>query len=888
MNPYGPTADPNGSGDPSQFNNGYSMYGKPGFWRSTNQAFNPFASDPYWGNPIQRNAAYGQSIGTRPFDAAAWVTQRIAAPAVAFGLGWGPASAVGSKFFTGAATGMGMGAGAGVVGTIGGWATGYGAGMALSEGANQLLVQPFARTRSLGEGIYSSFQYNVMPGMGGGVTGRGMSNYQAFSMGSAIDSLGVRDHTFSSGQYGGMAMMGMNAGLFDNVTGQNQIMSRVKSLAAQVKMITAISNDPSIQSAIQELAKLQMGGASLGGGVNSQAALAYGGMGMFASAGGVAIQRLMSGVGMMGQSMFGSAGMTPYLGMMAAGSAYSGFAMGKRMGLLSPDLEARLGGLDGATQGYLGAQISGGRDPYNMIRLHNQFFGGGARSGMVNNAAAFGASAARDPLGVSGDLTLYGGAMLSAQSTMEGGAFLENNAIEKLRSSGIRPMGRNQKYSPSQIAAVLKSQGMSDAEIQAYVAGRAMATDPGNIANQKRAFGAQAEEQFRATVSQNNAYGGFIGNTVGDLKEWGHNAADTLMGPARAAARGSGSVADAVTKGIDLLTYGSSISENQTYGLSGRSNPFNFFGSEVGQALVDAANSGGPEGELARKILDNPGAASKADIRKFLGSSDKYSDLKRRLKKKSWGADYGDIYSALMDSKGKSFVTKTTNNSNTDYDSLKLQGLSQEFLRDAQTNDVDLSESDEFDNLINNPHYAALQKSMARVSKNDRTKFVLNQAAAALKSGMYNVADAVNGLNINDVIKNPGNYTSDAGLIQQMKSAKTDAEKKAVAVRIASVMAGGRKTGRNVTLRDADAYSAIAGGLSAQDRAGADLDKQGKTDVDYGMFLETSTRLSNAAALSVTASNTMNQAAGLIYQAAKMMNPSGAYSSTTNNSTPGR
>ena len=102
--------------------NPYAAYQKPTFMGGISQLFNPFYTDPYWGNPVDSSSQAFNAVGTRPMDAAATIGQRFIAPAVAYGVTQAVFRGVGSNIGRGLAGGLasGLGAGAGTAGMVGG------------------------------------------------------------------------------------------------------------------------------------------------------------------------------------------------------------------------------------------------------------------------------------------------------------------------------------------------------------------------------------------------------------------------------------------------------------------------------------------------------------------------------------------------------------------------------------------------------------------------------------------------------------------------------------------------------------------------------------------------------------------------------------------------
>lgn len=642
--------------------NPYAAYQKPTFMGGISQLYNPFYTSPYWGNPVDNNRNAFSSVSSKPMDTAAYISQGFIAPAIAYGVTQamfrGAGRALGRGFGTSLATGLGLGGIAGGVGAIAGFAGSFAIPYAIGSGVMHAvekgIFQPYIRSRQMSDHISDSFAGVTFSDGGNVISGRGLSGRESSRLAGSIDRRGMNDMTFSANQYGGIASMGMRAGLFDDVNGTSDILKRVGSIATQIKSIIAISKDPNIQSAIEELAKLRLGGASISGGIASQAMSAYSAIGMHASAAGTSVQRIMSTVGNQGQYMFQMNGITPYLGQISAASAYSGFASAQRLGLMSTAQFARMGGLEGATQSALGAQISGSSTLYNRMSLMNQFMGGGRQNGVTANVSAFGEYASRDPLATMGSMGLYGNAMISRQMAGPGGVkALENQAIDMARAIG-RDGGKD-GYDPSVIAGIMQAQGIPMEQIQAYAALRASQTNPDLVGQNIRAYRAQSREQIMQYIDQEMLWAGPLGSTVASatrgLKRGYSRVADNT---GHAWNRMKGSFNDAIERTWSGFQYGSTIGDTLTgtdkinmdgvrkgiiSSLKEKAGPFAFRNGntqasntqeyKIISALEEASRGNEVNSELARSILkagvDTP--EGKKLLAKFLQTSDN-PDLK--------------------------------------------------------------------------------------------------------------------------------------------------------------------------------------------------------------------------------------------------------------------
>lgn len=631
--------------------NAYTAYGPTGFWKGLgNLGGTALGMDtPYWGNPISNYQDSFNAVGQTPFDAGMRIGQRFIAPAVAIGVAdavMGKWAANQSRLFAGgmmSKMGIGpgrlMSMGTGAAGFVGGFAIPFAVGTAVAHAVDTTMFQPYARSRMMGQVVQDSFAGVTLADGGNRITGRGLSSYQSARIGSAIDMAGIKDMTFSASQFNGIASMGMRAGLFDDVGGQSDIVRRASSIAAQVKTILAISRDPNIANAVEELSKLRMAGASISGGAFSQAATAYRGMGMYASIAGTSVQRLMSESGMQGQYMFQMNGMVPFMGQLAAGNAFSSFAVAQRVGVLSNATLARMGGVSGAAQSALGAQLTEQSTMFAKMQMFNKYITGGSTNGVVNTVSAFGANASRDPVGTLGSMILNGGALASIDS--QNPAATEQRMVQLMQSMGMQ-RGADGKFSDNQLAAVLQSTGMPPEQIIAYINMRKSQTNPETLAISMKAIKAQTAEQVRQVIDQENLGAGLGGRLSAWISRGWKDVKGALAQPAYAVSRAGGSAADAIGMAWDSWMYGRTIDEQKAdmvgdyrIDMNGIAKHFpdyrrsTLFSNNkakdstavvaIAEELNRSANGGGNDSELARKILRFKGDFSSTEAKELLG-----------------------------------------------------------------------------------------------------------------------------------------------------------------------------------------------------------------------------------------------------------------------------
>lgn len=596
--------------------NGANRYGHPGFFGGLSQ-LNPMSTDAQWGNPIMHQQNAIEDITNRPADAAMWGFQRLAMPILAYGgaaralssvkMGWRTGAAFGSGFgggmasafgansqgirATGAAIsgaykangmmgaaqairGVGFGGAAnlaarGLMGSTMGLAAGVGLPLAVGQGllaaGERGLVNPYMNTRGTANDLRNNFSGITFNDMGGNaVTGKGLGFAESTNMGQMISSQGISDMSFSTDQYRqGVDMMG-RTGLLDTTRG-SQMTSRIKENMQQVKLIMSIASMPEMKDAIEQLAKLQMAGASTSGGLMSTAATAMGTINRTAAMAGTSVQRLMNTAGAQGQYLYQANGMTPYLGQMAAGASYSSFSAAQRMGLISPEQMARMGGLDGATQSSLTGQINGSQTLYNKMAMYNSFMGGsrgtaagyGKGQDAISVVQGFGNSMANDPLGVYGAMSIYGRQMAGKQIEERGGLALEDQIMSRVPKWLLDGNG---KLSAERAIPFLMQTGMNEDQVQAFLSERMADGDDEVYAGKRKAMKAAGAERVRQYIGDHGAYGGVIGGKIYAANKYGRSLSNSAKGlfidPLTTRL---GQAGDSVQSLVDSAWFGSSV-----------------------------------------------------------------------------------------------------------------------------------------------------------------------------------------------------------------------------------------------------------------------------------------------------------------------------------------
>jgi hypothetical protein len=607
----------------------YQPVGQQGFWNSARQLTSPFTQEAPWGNPQYNNQSALDSVSTRPLDATVWAGQRLAGPALAFGTAFkmmGPSTMGGYFTGQGLAAGAGRGIASGIArGTLGslgapGWVVGgaeaaagvagsfagavlipAAVGYGVMQGAQKLAFDPYIRTRRMGEQLKNNFDgITFGEAQGNVMTGGGLSNREAYGMASKLVSASARDMTFNSDQYLQIADMSTRSGLLDNAN-STQIVSRIKGIAEQVKVVMAISKDPDFQKAIEELAGLQVSGASSVGGRFSNAMAAYQGLGRSASIAGTTVQRLMGTVGTEGSNLFSSFGMTPYLGALTSANVYSSMAAAVREGLISPAQTARMGGLENGTQSAMMGMMQGGRSTLMQMGLMNQAFGVGGPGSMAGpgmnltaTVGQFSNNFALDPYGMMGRMALHGDELIARDLSKNGGLNIENSVYAYAQNL---PLKRNSQGQIDfyDIVPILMSQGWTKEQIDAFGSMRSAQTDPNVLRQGLKANNRTTQELLMQNTSQNSLYGGFLGTKYRHALEASKSVlGDTWRNVGNMAADALG-VGDSVSKAWYNTQFGETF-DNQ--GLQG--NPTTFFDRTQNQQFKNVRLLSEDAGEWAK------------------------------------------------------------------------------------------------------------------------------------------------------------------------------------------------------------------------------------------------------------------------------------------------
>lgn len=397
----------------------------------------------------------------------------------------------------------GLGKMLGTAGSFAGAAAGsllgaFAFGTAAMEVANQAVFTPYTSGRQSADVLQESLA-GTYTGLGQASAPLNISNVNANRIGFAAARSFSDDFTFDQSSAAPMLGYGMQAGLFRGTNfNQRAIVERTRSMAQGVKLMMEVFNDPSIQDAVQRLGNL-----ALTGGVTSTAGLsALGQKYRVASAlSGIGSRELMDTYGNQGQFMYGQAGLVPYLGQFAAMNAASGFSVAQRLGLVTAPSLAAMGGIGGAVQSSLSAQLGLARTPYNAISAFNsQYLGQGSNS-ITGNLANFGNYMASNPLSAYGNFILNRNESISAQISQNPGAILD----QVFQQAALHPGAmKNGKMDAGSFAAILQSMGVGPEESRALLIQLKSLKDPRAQIMSREASRAALDSSYAAMLERNS------------------------------------------------------------------------------------------------------------------------------------------------------------------------------------------------------------------------------------------------------------------------------------------------------------------------------------------------------------------------------------------------
>lgn len=360
----------------------------------------------------------------------------------------------------GGAIGSSVGA---FAGAVAGWgALPLVAGMGISEGINQTLIQPYVAIRRGEDAIKENLRN--MSGMGSSYSPLSVNSGLATSMGAGLSREFSQDLGFKPGAGAEMFQYGMQAGLYRNIGkfDAQSVRKKTKEIAEQVKTIMDVFNEPSMQDAIAMIGQMSLTGGATGKNL-AGTAMKY----KYAQAmTGTSSQQLANTIGQQGQMMYGQSGILPYLGQVAALNTYTGLANAKRSGLISTEALAMVGGLEGATQGSMEVKAGLAQTTYNRMTAMNMYYGVGG-GGINNTLAAYGNKMSSDPLSAVGNMVLKGDAAVSEQLRRNPLSMLGQVRAQMDVIPGMKT--KDGKYDMVKAAGLLSSQGFSNQQVKSIM-----------------------------------------------------------------------------------------------------------------------------------------------------------------------------------------------------------------------------------------------------------------------------------------------------------------------------------------------------------------------------------------------------------------------------------
>lgn len=524
-----------------------------GFWRGANVALpTPWQPDtPYYMDAAQYRTAGFQAAGNKAIDVAMTGAQFAAGIAISAGVGsflsnknfFTKAAGFGEMAMGGNSMGrmgatMGKGAGhvmslaargaAGAVGWVplvgpaasgalrgaaammpevggmagaftGGMLLPFTAGLAAAEVANQAIFTPYVAGRQ-GADVVSNYFRGMGTGLGTSSDPLSVSSFNANRIGFNLASTFSRDLSWKPDTGAQTLQFGLQEGLYKNLSGYNAstITKRTKEIANQVKLVMDAFNEPSMQEAIKMLGQLSTQGGLTGTGGIAQLSHQYK---MASIATGVNTRELMGTVGMQGQMMYGQAGLVPVLGQMAALNSITGISAAHKSGLINTATLAMMGGLEGASQLAMQANMGLAGSQYNKIMAFMQYTQGKGPNGLVNNLSNFGNFlAGGNPLRAAGAFGMNADKAVSAQLANNPTAAL-NVVFDQLKQL---PGARNDKgqYYAEVMHSLMVQQGMSPQQAEAMLRQYQGFSSPDFMRKYQLNAGAEAQSAMEKALEQ--------------------------------------------------------------------------------------------------------------------------------------------------------------------------------------------------------------------------------------------------------------------------------------------------------------------------------------------------------------------------------------------------
>ena len=418
----------------------------------------------------------------------------------------------------------------GAVGSFAGAAAGtlalpYMAGSLIMEGFNQAVFSPYVQGAQTANTLRDTLE-GTYTGLGLGVSPLNVSGVNSARIGYNV-ARGVADQTFDQSVAAPMLGYGLQAGLYKNIDfNKDSIVKRTREVAQGVKVMMEVFNDPSIQDAIQRLGQLAntAGVTSIGGisALSNKYRLA-------SAVSGIGTRELMETYGIQGQLMYNQVGLVPFLGQMASMNAITAMSAAQRTGLISSASLAAMGGIGGASQLAMQAQLGLAQSPYNMMSAFNMQALGSGQQGLLGTLGTFGSFMARNPVRGYGEYMLNRRDAMSAQLSKDPG-FALNSIFEQARSIP-GAFDENGKLSAGAFTSIATAQGLSEDQVRALLTQMRASADPATRSFMNNASRAIDQSRYAAALERQNLtyYGhGFagIGSLSYNLSDFRYNVQD--------------------------------------------------------------------------------------------------------------------------------------------------------------------------------------------------------------------------------------------------------------------------------------------------------------------------------------------------------------------------
>jgi hypothetical protein len=609
------------------------QYPNPGFMRSAYGASPFYPGNQYDVGTNQQQQQFYNTLSDMPTDFGAGIIQKIGVPLAGFGIAMGVdhwwksksplpwsknnpipgMTSMGQNFgksmmnstfkqFDRIMPNISTSAFARGAANVGGWVGGLasstiipiGITMAAQETFERFVADPYISVRENQNMLRQSFSGIAFnSGDSDRLMGRGLSRGASARIGTQLASMGARDQVFDGREIATMTSMAAQSGMLDSAS-SDQIAKKMQSLMKQVKVVMSLAGSRDFQEVFSSMAKLYAAGTNINElGVTSSRIAGLSG------AAGISATRMMNTVGAQGQYLFQSNNLTPYLGQLSAASSMAGFSSAFRSGLISNEMMARLGGVEGASQLSTTGQLNGAQSIYNSVRAYNRYISGDGGRDVVGNMMNFGARSSADPIAMMGSLTLSRGRALSEQFKNEGFMGLHNQIME---IGNFLPgvMDRNGRIKGEHAAAIMTNQmGLSPEEAQAYLLQYSSYQNPTSRNMQIAGIRSKQAETMRDMFEQQGRT--FFGSKLGYASYYLRKGTDYMTNQIGGGVAGLGDATDSSESFLTRLHMGGSAAElrGRTFGEIDEDSKVQKMATEdrgIGQRVVDGLLSASAAG----------------------------------------------------------------------------------------------------------------------------------------------------------------------------------------------------------------------------------------------------------------------------------------------------